>query len=416
MTSFADAAPGPGLPSHIGRYRITHRIGKGTMGQVFAALDESLGRDVAIKVMMADLQDDPEIRQRFYREAKVTGQLAHSNIVTVFDLGESNGHPYLVMERLNGSTLAEYLRTANAATIDAKIDLMVQVLEGLQVAHSRGVIHRDIKPSNLFVLYDGTLKILDFGVARLASSSLTLSGLMVGTPEYISPEQAKGHQVDARSDLFSAAGVFYFMLTGRGPFSLGDLPQVLHAVLHEDPPPIPEDAAPPLVNRIVMKALSKSPADRYQQCADMITEFHRVRRVSDGTTHRIALAALDRYRQVLAVIEERRALGVSLGIEGIEGACDGAITRLGARFPLLARHVEAATLVEPFDRAEASAALESLKARHNQELAALAALQEQATDTFKPTEPLDAGGAPDPSPDSARGSILRRIVPTRGRT
>src|SRR5262249_31844377 len=155
-----------------------------------------------------------------------------------------------------------------AASVDAKIDLMVQVLEGLQIAHSRGVIHRDIKPSNLFVQKDGTLKILDFGVARLASSSLTLSGLMVGTPEYISPEQARGRLVDARSDLFSAAGVFYFMLTGRGPFSLADLPQVLQAVMHEDPPPIPEDAAPPLLSRIVLKALSKTPADRYQQCVD----------------------------------------------------------------------------------------------------------------------------------------------------
>ena len=145
---------------------------------------------------------------------------------------------------------------------------MVQVCEGLQAAHSHGVIHRDIKPSNLFVQDDGTLKILDFGVARLASSSLTLSGLMVGTPEYMSPEQALGNPVDARSDLFAAAGVFYFMLTGRGPFSSHDLPKVLRAVLHDDPPPITDDQAPAPLRRIVMKALAKAPADRYQQCDD----------------------------------------------------------------------------------------------------------------------------------------------------
>ena len=132
------------------------------------------------------------MRERFFREARITGQLAHRNIVTVFDLGEDDGHPYIVMELLDGLPLAEHLRSARRASLDAKIDLMMQVCDGLQNAHRRGVMHRDVKPSNLFVQRDGTLKILDFGVARLAASNLTASGFLVGTPEYMSPEQAAG--------------------------------------------------------------------------------------------------------------------------------------------------------------------------------------------------------------------------------
>src|SRR5687768_14493790 len=157
-------------PAYIGRYRLIERIGKGAMGMVYAADDEAMGRRVAIKVMMSDLQEEPETRARFYREAKVTGQLVHRNIVTVFDLGEDFGRPYIVMELLQGVPLGEYLRSPEARTLDAKLDLMLQVCDGLQAAHDRGVVHRDVKPSNLFVQRDGSLKILDFGIAHLASS------------------------------------------------------------------------------------------------------------------------------------------------------------------------------------------------------------------------------------------------------
>src|SRR5262249_27800718 len=153
---------------------------------------------------------------------KITGQLAHRNIVTVFDLGEDDHRPFIVMELLTGLPLAAHLKTPTAESLETKIDLMMQVCEGLQVAHGKGVVHRDIKPSHLFVQHDGSVKILDFGAARLASSNLTKSGFLVGTPEYMSPEQAQGKTVDARSDVFSAAGVFYFILTGRGPFSSPD--------------------------------------------------------------------------------------------------------------------------------------------------------------------------------------------------
>jgi len=353
----ANPAPTGGQPAYIGRYKIVDRLGKGTMGMVYIGVDEAIGRQVAIKVMMGDLQEQPDIRERFYREAKITGQLAHRNIVTVYELGDDKGHPYMVMELLQGLPLADHLRTSAAASVNAKLDLMMQMCEGLHVAHSRGVIHRDIKPNNLFVLQDGTLKILDFGVARLATSSLTLSGLLIGTPEYLSPEQAQGRRVDARSDVFSAGAVFYFMLTGRGPFSVGDLPRVLHAVIHEEPRPIRDAEAPEGLSRIVMKALAKAPEERYQQCDTLLKELERVRRIADGTTHRIGQAALDRYRQVLRVIEERRALGHSLGVAGIDAVCDQDALRLAARFPVFARHTNATTLMEALDRDSASAQL-----------------------------------------------------------
>src|SRR6185295_4157985 len=179
---------------------------------VYSALDEQLGRRVAVKLMLADFEEEPEMRERFYREAKITGQLAHRNIVTLFDLGEELGRPFIVMELLDGVPLVDYLGTAAASTIDAKIDLMIQVCDGLHNAHQAGVVHRDVKPSNLFVQRTGTLKVLDFGIARLATSKLTAAGALLGTPEFMSPEQACGQKMDARSDLFSAAAVFYFML------------------------------------------------------------------------------------------------------------------------------------------------------------------------------------------------------------
>jgi serine/threonine-protein kinase len=402
-----------GTPTHIGRYRVVARLGKGTMGIVYAAEDETLGRRVAVKVMMADLQDEPEVRERFYREARVTSQLTHRNIVTVFDFGQDRGHPYIVMELLTGLPLADYLRTPAAASIDRRIELMQQTCEGLQLAHARGVIHRDIKPSNLFVQRDGTLKILDFGVARLASSSLTLSGFLVGTPEYMAPEQAQGFTVDGRSDLFSAAAVFYLMLAGRGPFAVGDLPAVLRAVVVEPPPPLTDEEAPEPLRRVLMRALAKAPAERYQQCADLLADLTRVRRTLDATTRRMVLAAVERYRQTLDLIEKRRALGTALSTPGIGRACDEAVAQLAAWFPVCAAHIATGAPIDLADRHAANAMLEALQTRHNLEMAALAALQDDSVDTLRRGEPVP----PEEKPGRSRsGSVWRRLVPPRGRS
>jgi eukaryotic-like serine/threonine-protein kinase len=254
------------LPAKFGRYRIVDRIGYGAMGVVYSARDDIMDRTVAIKVMMADLEGEPDTRERFFREARVAGQLLHTNIITVFDLGEEDGRLYIVMELLQGEVLSQFLAKPQAPSLETKIDLILQVYAGLSQAHARQVFHRDIKPGNLFVQRDGTLKILDFGIARLASSSMTASGFIVGTPDFMSPEQARGEEVDARSDVFSAAAVFYMMLAGRKPFAAADLPAVLHRVEAEDPAPLDPETIPPRLGAIVMKALAKRREDRYQSC------------------------------------------------------------------------------------------------------------------------------------------------------
>lgn len=390
----------PTLPPKIGRYRVVERIGRGAMGVVYAAEDDQLGRRVAIKLMLGAFDEDPDLRERFFREARITGQLAHRNIVTVFDLGEENGRPFIVMELLEGQPLGEFIRSEAGAALDTRIDLMMQVCDGLQSAHAAGVIHRDIKPNNLHVLRDNTLKLLDFGVARLASSNLTANGMLLGTPEYMSPEQARGQKMDARADVFSATGVFYFMLTGRPPFPPGDLQKLLQAIVSDEPMPLTNEQAPAVLREVFSRGLAKAPADRYQQCADMRDELGAVRRSLGAATVRIAQAARERYQQLVEVIEERRALGRALGLAEVEVSCDEAVARIRARFPAFA---SGGSSSESADRAVLNAALQALQVRHNAEQAALAALRERA-----------AGGAGDGSGDRSRSGFWRGLLKPRG--
>jgi serine/threonine-protein kinase len=404
--SAAGLTPGGAQPESIGKYRIVERIGRGAMGVVFAAIDEQLDRKVAVKLMLSDFDEEPELRERFYREARITGQLAHRNIVTVFDLGDHHGRPYIVMELLNGLPLTDYLRQREAQDLDTKIDLMMQACEGLQNAHRSGVIHRDVKPSNMFVQRGGVLKILDFGVARLTASNLTASGFLVGTPEYMAPEQPQGRTVDARSDVYSAASVFYFMLTGRSPFGSRDLMRMLDAILNETPPPLTEDEAPEALRRVLQRALSKAPEDRQQHCGELLEDLGRARRTHHATTYRVIQAALDRYRQTMIALEERRGLARSLGKADVEAACDEAIGRLGDRFPAFARAADGSSLVEPMDRAAAQAALELLQSRHNAEVAALAELREEEAGAARAAKSGDSW-------KSRAATFVRGLLPPR---
>lgn len=389
-------AAAPTLPAHIGRYRVLECIGKGAMGSVYSAMDEQLGRRVAVKLMLAAFEEDPELRERFYREARITGQLTHRNIVTVFDLGEDGGRPFIVMELLDGRPLNEHLLSDVPATLDEKLDLMMQALDGLQNAHQAGVVHRDIKPNNLLVLRDGTLKVLDFGVARLATSNLTAVGMLLGTPQYMSPEQARGQNLDARADVFSIAGVFHYMLSGHPPFGARDMRKILHAIINEAPVALSDDEAPEPLRRVLSKGLEKAPADRYQQCADMRADLDQVRRSLAASTGRVVDAARARYRQLTSLIEERRSSGRGLGIADIDASCDDALSRIRARFPGFA-----ASDAVALDRSAANAALESLQSLYNAERAALAAMQDRVLDG------ASAAGAP-------RESFWRGLLKRRG--
>lgn len=291
MSEAVGARPSGASAGRIGRYRLNERLGGGALGSVFDAEDEATGQQVAVKVLATDIADEPETRERFYREARITSQLIHRNIVVLLDVGEDNGRPFLVMERLHGWPLDAWLRQHGDASLDMKVDLIVQLFEGLQAAHARGIVHRDIKPGNLFVQRDGVLKILDFGLARLHASTLTASGVVVGTPGFMSPEQAEGRRVDARSDLFSASSVCYLILTGRPPFSAPDLPRTLQALLHEDPPPIDEGTVPPALVRVLLKGLAKDLTRRYQSCSEILADLPRTAHGTSGTWRRLAAFA-----------------------------------------------------------------------------------------------------------------------------
>lgn len=265
-----------GVSRKVGRYQIVERIGRGAMGVVYRARDEAMDRDVAVKILAPDLEDEPEIRLRFHREAETAARLSHPNIITIFDLGEEDGHFHLVMEFLNGATLKEHLSQTVLSTA-SKVDLMIQLSAGLGAAHRAGICHRDIKPGNVFVRSDGVLKILDFGIARLANSGITTAGLVMGTPDFMSPEQARGEEIDGRSDIFSAGGVFYYMLTGRKPFAAQDMRTVFRRLEQDDPEAIRASEAPAELAAVVMKALAKKPDKRHSCAEELQDELIRVR-------------------------------------------------------------------------------------------------------------------------------------------
>lgn len=352
-----------GMPERIGRYRIVGRLGKGAMGVVYSARDDAMDRQVAIKVLMPDLEGEPDIRERFMREARIAGQLMHRNVVTVYDVGEEDGRLYIVMEQLKGMTLGQHLKQLEAPDLEQSVDLMMQLCEGLAAAHARGVVHRDLKPGNIFVLPDGSAKILDFGVARLVDSSMTASGLIVGTPDYMSPEQARGREIDHRSDIFSMGAVFYQMLSGRRPFAAADLPAVLHKVEHENPGLL-EQEAPAELDQIVRKALAKDPARRYQHVAELLGDLVRFRRRYEAESRGVALTASDHYQAAEALVNERLKAAAQLDAELPPSSHVRFAEVLRERYPGFAEHGARTLQIFPFKRARVHEILNELQEHH----------------------------------------------------
>jgi tetratricopeptide (TPR) repeat protein len=275
---------GKELTGRVGKYEITRQLGKGAMGIVYLAHDTELERDVALKVMAAGVADDPELAKRFKREAQSIAKLTHPNIVTVFDLGSHQGAPYIAMELLKGQDLAKTMRQGPMA-LDRIVSIIVQVLAGLGQAHQAGIIHRDIKPANIFLGPEGAVKIMDFGVAHVTAASMTGTGNIVGTADYMSPEQVKGAKVDGRSDLFSVGCMFYELLTGRRPFQAENLMAVFYRITHEEPDfsLIPEGAEfEPLVP-VLRKALAKNLEDRHRTAYEFMVDLREYLRVYAAT-------------------------------------------------------------------------------------------------------------------------------------
>jgi serine/threonine protein kinase/Tol biopolymer transport system component len=255
----------------IGRYRIVDELGRGGMAIVYKAWQASLERFVALKVLPAYFQHDPEFLARFHREALAAARLNHPNIITVYDSGEIGGVHFIAMEYVEGGSLRGRLASGPMG-LQETVTILAQIASALDFAHDRGLIHRDIKPANILFTADGRPKVTDFGIARASDGvQLTRTGVLMGTPEYMAPEQAEGRPVDHRTDLYALGVVLYQMLTGRAPFQ-GTTPHAtLHAVIYQPPPP-PRQIAPglsPAVEAVVLKAIAKQPEKRFQRGADM---------------------------------------------------------------------------------------------------------------------------------------------------
>jgi eukaryotic-like serine/threonine-protein kinase len=264
-----------------GRYRVEARIGSGGMAEVFRGVDTVLDRTVAIKVLLPQFARDAGFVARFSREAQAAARLNHPDIVGVFDTGTDGDTKFIVMEFIEGRTLADFLATGGKPSTNQAIDLAQRVAQALSAAHAQGIVHRDIKPANVMVTRDGSLKVMDFGIARMSTDvTAPQTSSVLGTPTYLSPEQAQGQPVDARSDIYSLGILLYELLVGRPPFT-GDSPVAI-AYKQVNEAPIPPSQlnpdVPASLDAVVMKALAKNPANRYQTAESFSEDLERVRR------------------------------------------------------------------------------------------------------------------------------------------
>jgi serine/threonine protein kinase len=266
------------LIQKIGKYDVTDKLGEGGMGVVYKGIDPGIGRPVAIKMMTGGFADNPDLLKRFQREAQSAGTLQHPNIVIIYELGTHDGNPYMAMEFIAGESLESIVSARKRMSLVEKTEIMIQILNGLQYAHEHGIVHRDIKPGNIMVLKDGTVKIVDFGIARISDNSMTKTGQIVGTINYMSPEQFNGHIVDGRSDIFSAGVLLYEFLTGVLPFDGNETPTVILKILNEAPPPLKNHIQnfPPELEEVVNKALTKDREERYASAEDFAFDLARI--------------------------------------------------------------------------------------------------------------------------------------------
>jgi len=285
--TIADEAPRLSRGQRLGSYELIERIGAGGMGEVWRALDPPLRRHVAIKILPSQYSRDPDRLRRFEQEAQAAGMLNHPNVLAIYSVGEHEQAPYLVTELLEGVTLRERLDSSPVPEGKA-IEYGDQIVQGLAAAHAKGIVHRDLKPENIFITSDGHVKILDFGLAKLAhagpehqAQTQTASGIALGTPAYMSPEQVRGQPADHRSDIFAFGAVLYEMLAGRRPFIGETSVETMNAILKQDPPPIA--GVLPQVDQIVRHCLEKAPSDRYQSARDLGFQLRLVRHPSSPT-------------------------------------------------------------------------------------------------------------------------------------
>lgn len=330
--------------SRLGRYEVISELGQGAMGVVYKATDPLIDRVVAIKTINLGLaqEEKEEYEGRFYQEAKAAGRLSHPNIVTIYDVGKSGDVAYIAMEFLQGREIRDVLDEGQLLPVRQTLDIVSQVALGLAYAHEHGIVHRDVKPSNIMMIRDGHVKITDFGIARMESAAVrTQTGMVLGSPKYMSPEQVMGKLIDQRSDIFSLGVMLYEMLTGKAPFLGENVNAIMYQTLNGVPPPPStlNPAVPDMLNFIVAKALAKSLDDRYQNAKDLADDLRACRdalpRVADNNTAAKAAASTtavlpDAAPIVVRVDEADESKPVpTLGLSSAFDSCDATL-RLAA--------------------------------------------------------------------------------------
>jgi eukaryotic-like serine/threonine-protein kinase len=322
-----------GQLSKVGRYEILEKVGQGAMGVVYRAQDPTIRRVVALKVLPADpgiTKEASATKSRstaglFEREAQAAGALLHPNIVTLYDAGRDGSWYYLAMEFIEGDTFAVEIARQGKVDPARAANVAAVVADALDFAHERGVVHRDIKPANLMILPDQTVKVADFGIARLSSTASTLtSDLMVGTPHYMSPEQVRGGKIDGRSDLFSLGVVLYEALTGRKPFQAETLAAVLHSIMSSTPPPARDvdSTVSPALSAIVARAMARDPAERYARGRDMAADLRRFLAAAQGDVGPASVAEPGKRPWFVPAVGVALALAVGAALFTIRGISD----------------------------------------------------------------------------------------------
>ena len=308
----------------IGKYHIIELVGEGAMGVVYRANDSVLDRTVAIKVMNESIARQEDLRKRFLHEAQAAASLQHPNVVSIYDLGEVDGHMFIAMEFVDGVDLEKLLELGQPLSLQAKLDIIIDVLTGLTFAHKRGIVHRDIKPANIRVTEDGRAKIMDFGVAHLASSSMTSTGSFLGTPSYMAPEQITEGKTTPQTDLFAVGGVLYQLLTQMKPFEAPTLQNLFFRIITEKPKPVSElmPGLPPALDRIVAKAMAKEPSDRYATALEMANELSAVRAKLSGPAYpeSVSLTASVSGALEMARKKESRTRSLAYAVSGAVAA------------------------------------------------------------------------------------------------
>jgi len=329
----------------IGRYEIVGPLGKGAMGIVYKATDPTIGRTVALKTMRLDIQgpESTEMLARFRNEARLAGVLNHPNIVTVYDAGEINGLFYMAMEYIEGRTLYQLLLQERVLTMDKVLDIARQICAGLDAASALRVVHRDIKPANIMSLPSGLVKIMDFGIAK-CGGSMTSTGEVLGTPNYMSPEQVKGKVLDGRSDLFSFGVILYEMITGEKPFTGDNITTIIYKIVNEEPIP-PRELNPnihPGLNRVMLRALAKNPQDRYQLGIDLVRALESYETMTEAEleTPRSIPEAVFNFPQAVASTATKKSAAPAASPARTRNGAGGTariVTKVMRRKPLIAR-------------------------------------------------------------------------------